>query len=45
MELLESAYLSFKARHAAHEAWRNGRSGYPSDSVPDHLRVTNFKAV
>lgn len=41
MELLESAYTSFKARHAAHEAWRAGRSSYPSDSVPAELRVSN----
>lgn len=41
MELLEHAYSAFKARHNAYEAWRNGRTSYPSDSVPVELRVTN----
>jgi hypothetical protein len=41
IELLQQAYNSFKVRLAAFEAWRGGRSGYPSDSVPAELRTTN----
>jgi hypothetical protein len=34
-------YERLKKLHEEHEKWRGGRSSYPVDSVPEHLRITN----
>lgn len=39
--ITEQQYSEYRQRYNAYEAWRNGRSGYHPEQVPENIRISN----